>query len=182
MGRLYWLVATLLVAVVAHLGFVLFAPKLVMADKLDAIRQAAGEGALKVLTPEEQRAFIGQEDAGLVHALCLYDLDHGPVRIFAVVPRSYWSISIYSSAGDNFYSFNDRQADVDRLALLLKLEESVLAPGDDVDAVAPEGDTLEVLSPTSRGVAVFRALAAEPDERARMAEFLSRSSCAGPRN
>jgi len=179
MSRFYWIIAVLLVAVVTHLSFVLFAPKLVMADKLDAMRAFTGEASLKVLSPEDALRLVGPEEEGLVHAICVYDLAHGPVRIVTVIPPSYWSISIYSEGGDNFYSFNDRQADVDSLALLLKPAVRRLVPAEETEAVAPEGDTLEVLAPDERGVVVLRALASEPAERSRIAEILSRSSCAG---
>lgn len=177
-GRFYWVVATLLVAVVAHLSFVLFAPKLVMGDKLEAMRQAAGAG-LKVLAPEQSSQLIGPEEEALVHAICVYDLSEGPIRITTVIPAAYWSISIYSDSGDNFYSFNDRQAGVEQLALLLKQAKTELALSEEPETVAPEGDTLDVIAPDARGVVVLRALAGEPAERARIAETLARSSCAG---
>jgi len=182
-SRLYWLLATLLTAVVVHLSFVLFAPKLVMAERLQAIRAAVGDTSLKVLTPGQTLRLIGEEGEGLVHALCFYDLDNGPVMVTAVIPPSYWSISIYSASGDNFYSFNDRQADVGRLAILLRRDRTVVAEVDDgVGSEAPSGDTLEVFPPEPRGIVVFRALAGEAADRAGTAAELARSTCAPSRN
>ena len=180
-GRFYWLVATLLTAVVAHLSFVLFAPKLVMAERLEAIRQTAGGSSLKVLGRPDALRLIGEEDGALVHAVCVYDLSQGPMMVTALIPRSYWSISIYSASGDNFYSFNDRQADVERLALVLKPAEAQPVDEDAVETEAPSGDVLDVFPPDPRGVIVFRALAGEAPERAGMEAFLARSSCAPAR-
>lgn len=176
-GRAYWLIATLLTAAVVHLSFVLFVPKLVMAERLDALAQAAGGSSLKVLTRAETLRLVGEQDGALVHAVCVYDLARGPVLIKTLIPRSYWSVSIYSAAGDNFYSFNDRQADVERLEIRLKPRAAQPVDEEAVETEAPEGDTLEVFPPDDRGVVVFRALAGEASERAGVEAFLARSSC-----
>ncbi|MGE0210371.1 MAG: DUF1254 domain-containing protein [Parvibaculaceae bacterium] len=176
-GRGYWIVATLLMAAVVHLSFVLFAPKLVMAERLDALAETAGSSSLKVLTRAETLRLIGEEDGALVHAVCVYDLSQGSMLVTALIPRSYWSISIYSASGDNFYSFNDRQADVERLELRLKPAAAQPVDEEAVETQAPEGDTLEVFPPDNRGVVVFRALAGEAPERAGVEAFLARSSC-----
>lgn len=176
-GRFYWLIATLLTAVVVHLSFVLFAPKLVMAERLQAIAETAGDTSLKVLTRNDTLRLIGEEDGSLVHAVCVYDLSRGPLRVTALIPRSYWSISIYSASGDNFYTFNDRQADVERLELILKPAEAAPVDEEAIETQAPAGDTLEVFPPDDRGVIVFRALAGEAPERAGVEAFLARSSC-----
>lgn len=174
---LFWITAVLLLAVVVHLSYVLFVPGFEMRSKVDDIRRLAGGDGLVVLSREDGVRLMGPDGRWLVHALCIYDLAQGPVMITAAIPKSYWSMSIFSMRGDNFYSINDRQADVDRLSVLLKPAASQLVGDDEQEIDVPEGDTVAVEAPQPNGLVVMRALAAEPAQYGRIAKVLSGSSC-----
>ena len=117
-GRVFWVAATILLAIVVHLTYVLFAPGDSVQRKLQAMRTLAGVNSLKVLSANDSRTFLGGEGPGLVHAICLYDLGKGEVKAEAPIPHGYWSLSIYTSHGTNVYTLNDRQAQVDSLSLV----------------------------------------------------------------
>ena len=119
-GRVFWVAATILLAVVVHLTYVLFAPGNSVQRKLQGMRTLAGVNSLKVLSANDSRSFLSGEGPGLVHAICVYDLDNGEVKAEAPIPRGYWSVSIYTSHGTNVYTLNDRQAQVDFLSLTLR--------------------------------------------------------------
>src|SRR5262245_15456376 len=108
-GRVFWVAATILLAIVVHLSYVLFAPGDTVERKLQAMRAVAGVNSLKVLSASDSRNFLAGEGPGMVHAICVYDLDNGEVLAEAPIPRGYWSVSIYSSKGTNLYTLNDRQ-------------------------------------------------------------------------
>jgi uncharacterized membrane protein len=176
MSKLYWALVALLFALIVHLSYVLFIPRFEMRGKLDEIRSLAGSGRLRVLERDEGVRLMGAEARWFVHALCLYDLSRGPVMVTAVIPSTYWSMSMYSSRGDNFYSLNDRQAGIERVSVLLKPRRSELI---DIleESEVPQGDVIGVEAPASIGIVVMRALAAQPAEFRRVASVLGQSNC-----
>src|SRR5688572_15367475 len=59
--RMFWIAATLLLAIVVHLSYVLFAPGDTVERKLAALRGLAGVNSLKVLSAEDSRTLLGGE-------------------------------------------------------------------------------------------------------------------------
>lgn len=173
---LFWAVSILLLAGVVHLGYVLIVPHFEMRAKIEELRQLAGNAGLTVLSREDSMRLMGPDGRWLVHALCVYDLAEGPVTINAAVPNSYWSMAIYSAAGETFYSLNDRQAGIERVDLMIR-QPSAPATDDEEESAPPSQDTFTVRAPDPEGVVVMRALAPETAEYARTAEVLGRSSC-----
>jgi uncharacterized membrane protein len=175
---LYWTVAILLLAGTVHIGYVLFVPHIEMRSKLNELRGLADTGALTVLSREDSIRLMGPDGRWLVHALCIYDLADGPMTIVAAVPNSYWSMTMYSAGGDTFYSLNDRQAGVDRVALMLRQPTEPTPTDDELEQeVVPDEDTLTVRVPAATGLVVMRALAGEAAEYQRISQILAQSSC-----
>jgi uncharacterized membrane protein len=154
-GRVFWVAATILLAIVVHLTYVLFAPGDSVQRKLQAMRTLAGVNSLKVLSAEDSRTFLGGE---------------------APIPRGYWSLSIYTSHGTNVYTLNDRQAQVDSLSLVLRkanpLKESENPVG--VDSTL-EKIFIDLTEPT--GLIVMRAALPDEPARHRVEEELARARC-----
>jgi uncharacterized membrane protein len=174
---IFWTVCILLLAGAVHLGYVLIVPPIEMRAKIDELRQIAGDGELAVLSREDSVRLMGPDGRWLVHALCVYDLAKGPVRVEATVPNSYWSMAIYSAGGETFYSLNDRQAGVEQVDLMIR-QPGDQAPDEEEEELAPPtDDTFNVRAPHPVGVVVMRALADEAAEYDRAAEVLARSSC-----
>ena len=175
-GRVFWVAATILLAVVVHLTYVLFAPGDSVQRKLQGMRTLAGVNSLKVLSANDSRSVLGGEGPGLVHAICVYDLANGDVKAEAPIPRGYWSVCIYTSHGTNVYTLNDRQAQVDFLSLTLRKA----TPQRETDNPVGVDSTLEkifidVTEPT--GVIVMRAVLPEEPARGRVEEELARARC-----
>lgn len=173
---LFWTVAIVLLAGVVHLGYVLFVPHFEMRAKIDELRQLGGNGALTVLSREDSVRLMGPDGRWLVHALCIYDLAEGPLAITAVVPNAYWSMAIYSAAGEAFYSLNDRQAGIDRVDLMIR-QPSEPDPDEEEELTLPDADTVTVRAPDPIGLVVMRTLAREGAEYERASRILARSSC-----
>jgi uncharacterized membrane protein len=186
---LYWGSATLLIALVVHLGYVLFAP----APKLDQImtsfRDVVGVNRFKVLTREETDRLLPLEGPALVHAVCAFDITDRPARAELPIPSDYWSLSVITEDGRNAYLLNDRQAGVPALSLVLrrKAEEQrpAVAGGDTAEAeeaaaaIDPQSTAnriyIDLAQP--RGIVVLRALPRFPAERAEVEAELARSAC-----
>lgn len=184
---LYWASATLLIAVVVHLGYVLFAP----APKLDQImtsfQEVVGVNRFKVLTREETERLLPLEGPALVHAVCAFDITDRPARAELPIPSDYWSLSVITEDGRNAYLLNDRQAGVSALSLVLRRkaeqERPALADGDAAEeaaaAIDPQSTANRIYIDLAvpRGLVVLRALPRFPAERAEVEAELARSAC-----
>lgn len=172
----FWSISVLLLAAVVHLAYVLLLPSYEMRTKIDDIRRLVDSGDLTVLSREQGIQLLGPDGRWLVHALCIYDLSAGPVTVNAAVPDTYWSMSIYSAAGETFYSLNDRQAGLDQVRLVLR-QASDQEANEEQEAAVPGGETLTVRAPDRVGLIVMRALAGEAAQFAPISEVLAGSSC-----
>lgn len=177
MSKLYWLAVALLVGVVVHLSYVLFVPRIEMRGKIEEVQRVAANGALTVLGPDDSVRLVGPEGRWLVHALCVYDLSRGPVMVTGIIPSTYWSMSMYSSRGDSFYSLNDRQAGIAQVNVLLKPPKAELIGDLLEESEVPQGEVIAVEAPATTGLIVMRALAAEPAEYGRISTVMARSGC-----
>ena len=184
---LYWVSATALVALVAHLAYVLFAP----APKLDQImasfRDTVGVNSFRVLTPEETERLLPLEGPALVHAVCAFDIAARPIRTTLPIPSDYWSLSVITEDGRSAYLLNDRQAGVSSLSLVLRLragDAPAEAAGEGIEesAIDPQSTANQIFIDLAepRGVVVLRALPRFPAGRAEVERELARSVCDQP--
>lgn len=173
---IFWSLCVVLLAAVVHLGYVLLVPSYEMKTKIDDIRRLVDSRDLTVLSREQGVQLLGPDGRWLVHALCIYDLSAGPVMVSAAVPKTYWSMTIYSAAGETFYSLNDRQAGLDRVSIELR-QASDRESDDDAQTPMGGGETLTVRAPDRAGLVVMRALAGEAAQFGPISEVLAGSSC-----
>ncbi|WP_185983137.1 DUF1254 domain-containing protein [Aureimonas mangrovi] len=119
MGRLLLaLLVGLVGALIVHIGVIFAMPQVTENNAWARLSQAmppfratvvyAGGLSEAPLTPGGERfAFM---DPAFIAAACRFTIADGPVRLNAEAPRTFWSASIYSRAGDNLYSINERVA------------------------------------------------------------------------
>jgi uncharacterized membrane protein len=113
MKWLGWILATLAVAVVVHVGSVMALPHLIMVRTMTNIGRGGVNTMLYGKRPTAASRGVVRPSPDLLYATCLYDLDKagGAVRVHAEnMPDTYWSISMFDNQTDNFYVINDRQA------------------------------------------------------------------------
>lgn len=148
---LRWGIATILLAALVHLVAVYCFPTVMMSMAQRAIRNRVG-GANRIyhsppVTVKTNELVMQSPD--LLYSSCAYDLADGPVRIFARVPDTYWSLSLYQANTDNFFILNDRQVDGDRVEVVL-IGKGQGAPTDPKVRV--------ITAPTKKGVIALRSL------------------------
>ncbi|MBV9043951.1 MAG: DUF1254 domain-containing protein [Alphaproteobacteria bacterium] len=146
-----WLVATVLVAVVMHVGSVILIPRAIMARTMGVIAGRIGMNKM-AYAPRPSAAARGvvRPSPDLLYSTCVYDLDAagGAVRVHASgMPKTYWSVSLFDANTDNFYVINDRKAKGDGVDFV------IVAPGAAADTKLPV-----VVAPTNRGLVLFRTL------------------------
>ena len=178
-GRLFWFTTALLLGLAVHIAYILFVPRSQMDAKMAAFTALAGVNRLAVIEPAALTSVIPEADPWFAHAVCVFDLASGPVRIGAHIPDGYWLISLFAPNGDSFYSLNDRQAGVRNLDLVVTDRQSGRADEASLGAELAGGNAIVVRSPSRRGLALLRARVEMPALRARFTTDLAASTC-GP--
>ena len=93
-------------------------------------------------------------------SICRYDLSRGALKFSMPISQAYTSVSFYTRSDVAYYAINDRAAGrrVIELDLMTAAQRADLPENEDITAA----DRLIVTSPTTTGLIVIRALAAEP--------------------
>lgn len=146
-----WLGAFALIAVLVH-GFSVYAvPRVIMARAMARIAPVGGLNHMgHGQRPTARSRGVVRPSPDLLYSTCAYDLDAagGAVRVHATgMPKTYWSVSVFDAATDNFHVVNDRKAGGDSVDFV------IIAPGAFVDTKLPV-----VVSPSNKGLALVRTL------------------------
>ncbi|MDX8512300.1 DUF1254 domain-containing protein [Mesorhizobium captivum] len=108
-------------------------------------------------------------------AACRFDLADGLVRIRAPGDVPFWSASVYDRNGHNIYSFNDHNANGE------KLDAVVLTPAQMIDVRRDLPEELQgaifVEAPIEEGILVVRAFVPDDSWKPIVSRFLEQSAC-----
>ena len=177
-SRTFWGIFTLLVAVAAHLSYILFVPSSQLKAKMSEIAEANGINTLAIGTPGSPTHSLAEYPSELVYAVCPFDLTSGPQRIRATVPEQYWSLEVYNARGGTIYTLNDQQAPRRQFSLYLSEDDpEPQAIVNAANSLGSSANSITVLTGTQTGVVEIRSAAASPLEAARSMEALGSTSC-----
>jgi len=143
-----------LTAILAHVVVVALIPQLIMSAYFAKVESAGFEVNKIYHNPPINASFrnVVLPCPDFLFSYCFYDLSKGNVLVKAEVPEgTYWSISFYDSATNNFFTLNDR--DVGKEARILLVKE--------VDGMK-EMDATVVKAKSEKGLILFRIFI--PDE------------------
>src|SRR4029079_2679806 len=114
-------------------------------------------------------------DPAFAIAICRYDLADGPLKLTGPVSQAYTSGSFYTRNEVAYYDINDRSAGrkVIELDLMTEAQHNALPEDEEITAA----DRLIIDSPTSTGLIVMKALAAEPGLMAQAQASLAAANC-----
>jgi uncharacterized membrane protein len=114
-------------------------------------------------------------DPAFAVAVCRYDLSSGPIKLKVPVSQAYTSVSFYTRNELAYYAINDRSAGkkVIELDLMTEAQHNDLPEDEDITAA----DRLIIDAPTTTGLIVMKALAAEPGLMPLARASLEASSC-----
>jgi uncharacterized membrane protein len=165
-----WVAATLIVAALAHTGTVWALPRVLMA------RALARMGASNVMhyseRPTASSRTVVRPNPDMLYAACPFDLSKGPVKLTARVAHStYWSVSAYDAATNNFFVRNDQQIAGDSIAVVA-LRRGMKLP--------PLGGATEqaiLISPTERGLFLVRLLIDDDSHLAALQAIQHQATC-----
>ncbi|MDE1173848.1 MAG: DUF1254 domain-containing protein [Parvibaculaceae bacterium] len=170
-AALSWIFATLMLSVIIHIITIHTIPYAVMHRAMSRMSENAG-GVNKPSFPPAPTATsrgVVRPSPDLLYVACVYDVDKNPVRFTGLVPDGYWSLSFFADNSDNFYAIDDRKLPSKSVDVLLASEDQEVQPH--------PGETL-VISPSDKGVALFRFLVTGPAAREAMDKLRHQSGCA----
>lgn len=169
------IVAGILGAVIVHVVTILLLP--VYAGPPAWVEELAGSGeGMKVMPP----ALPGQEalpmaDPAMAYATCVFDLSGGPVRLTALLPDDFWSLSVLDRDGRILYSLNDRSAGRSPVDLLLV--RSIDLPALRSEPPEPIDQAAVIDLPVDRGLVLMRAFVSGPSARPLVEAALAGARC-----
>jgi uncharacterized membrane protein len=173
---LFTIIAGVLLGGIVHLVSVLALPRIATQDaysRLTPMTKLNTVSALPLADPNN--APMPFMDPAFAVAICRYDLSGGPIKLAVPVSQSYTSVSFYTRNELAYYAINDRSAGrkVIELDLMTEAQHSELPEDEDVTAA----DRLIIDAPTSTGLIVLKALAAEPGLMPQAQASLAAASC-----
>jgi uncharacterized membrane protein len=173
---LFAIVGGVVLGGIVHLVSVLALPRIATQDAYSRIEPISKVNAVTPLPPTEPaNSLLPFMDPAFAMAVCRYDLSTGPIKLTVPVSQSYTSVSFYSRSDVAYYAINDRSAGrrVIELDLMTEAQHAELPEDEDVTAA----DRLIIDSPTSTGLIVMKALAAEPGLMQQAQSSLAASNC-----
>jgi len=167
---LFWIAATILIAMVVHLGSIYLLPHFVMTRALGRI------GAANTMhvghRPDSSSRAVVRPSPDILYATCPYDLSKGPLRVTAPVPHaSYWSVSAFDSSTNNFFVKNDREITGNSLELIAVKRGQVWPPLDNAL------ERIILFSPTETGLILFRAVIDDDKHLPALSALLHQARC-----
>ncbi|WP_315719293.1 MULTISPECIES: DUF1254 domain-containing protein [unclassified Bradyrhizobium] len=173
---LFTVVVGVLLGGVVHLVSVLALPRI---STQDAYSRLTPMTKLNAVTPlplaDPGNSPMPFMDPAFAMAICRYDLSEGPLKLTVPVSQAYTSVSFYTRNEIAYYAINDRSAGkrVIELDLMTETQHEDLPEDEEVTAA----DRLIIDSPTTTGLIVLKALAAEPGLMPQAQATLAAASC-----
>lgn len=163
-----WVGAALVIAVIVHVGTVSAIPQFIMSTALPRMGtvNAIHHG---VRVDSDSRGVV-RPSPDLLYSSCPYDLSKGPLLVRATIPAgTYWSVSAFDENTDNFFVRNDRQSRSRTIEFIVTgplPSNTPLPPRDEI-----------VLSPTLKGLILFRTLVSDDNDLARVDAVRRQATC-----
>jgi len=173
---LMWIIGGVLLGGIVHLATVLAMPRTASEDAYSRLVPLAPVNKIVLLPePTPKAAVMPFMDPAFATAVCRYDLTSGSIKLNVPLSGAYTSVTFYTRDSVAYYAINDRAAGrrAIELDLMTAQQHEQLPEEEDVTAA----DRLIIDSPSSRGLIVLRALAAEPEFMPMVRRALAAAQC-----
>ena len=177
-GTALFVLGGLMLAGIIHIVTVLLVPHYAVNDAWAEMRSLGRAGTFHTIPLSEAGSgSLTSLDPRVLHAVCRFSLEDGPVRITAALLSDYWSIAIFDRRGRNAYSVNDRAADGSELDLTVitpvQMAQIRQNPPESMDS------SIVIELPISEGFALIRAFVADETMLPQVEAALDTADCAG---
>jgi uncharacterized membrane protein len=170
------IVAGVILGGIVHLVSVLALPRIASHDAYSRLTPMTEQNAVTALpSADPSSSPMPFMDPAFAMAICRYDLSTGPLKLTVPVSQAYTSVSFYTRNEIAYYAINDRSAGkkVIELDLMTEAQHNELPEDEEVTAA----DRLIIDSPSTTGLIVLKALAAEPGLMPQAQASLAAASC-----
>lgn len=127
MKRSFWVLLSLVLAVVVHLAYMLYEPTRNFEKTLQALTKGERKSSFQILTPQQQSTLLPFATANDVVGVCFYDLRRGAIKIDGQAPSGFWNFSVFTSRGRQVYDLNDTQVETRHFVVELKPAAGLLS-------------------------------------------------------
>jgi uncharacterized membrane protein len=164
-----WIGAAIAIAVIVHVASVYALPHFIMNRAMTAM------GVVNTIhhgkrADSDSRGVV-RPSPDLLYSTCPFDLSKGPLRVRATIPSgTYWSVSAFDDGTNNFFARNDRQSHARTIQFV------VVGPGPSNVPLPPHDEI--VISPTDKGLILFRTLVDDENDLARVDAIRRQATCA----
>jgi uncharacterized membrane protein len=166
-----WIVLTLAIATAVHVGSIYAIPYAAMG--LVTSRMGNPNTMHQQSRPTAASRLVVRPSPDLLYSACSYDLSNGPIEVKAVIPAgTYWSVSGFDNATNNWFVRNDREMAGPNLDL-------VIAPPGSSSSNPPSAQRIVAVSPSMQGLILIRTLINDENQFQTIDQARRRSSC-GP--
>jgi uncharacterized membrane protein len=173
----FTIIAGILLGGVVHLVSVLALPRIATQDAYSRLTPITTLNAvIQLPAADPANTLMPYLDPALAVAVCRYDLSGGPLKLTVPVSQAYTSVSFYTRNELAYYAINDRSAGkkVIELDLMTEPQHNELPEDEEITAA----DRLIIDSPSTTGLIVMKALAAEPGLMPQAQATLAAATCA----
>jgi uncharacterized membrane protein len=168
--------AAILLGGIVHLSTVLAMPQAAKQDAYARLTPLTPVNKMVPLAaPTAEAEVMPFMDPAFATAVCRYDLSGGALKLVAPVSQAYTSVTFYTRKSIAYYAINDRAAGRRTIELDLMTPEQHAEVPEEEDVTA--ADRLIIDSPTTVGLIVVRALAAEPGLMPTARQTLASATC-----
>ena len=165
-----WIAATIAVAVLVHVVTIYALPRRIMARTLR--RMGPPNTIHFAKRPDETSRGVVRPSPDLLYSACPFDLSKGPLKITASVPHStYWSVSGFDAATNNFFVRNDQQISGDSIEII------ALRPGMPLPPLDAAPVRVIVFVPSNKGLFLFRLLINDEKQQPALDALRRQASC-----
>ncbi|WFU78642.1 DUF1254 domain-containing protein [Bradyrhizobium sp. CIAT3101] len=174
----FTILAGVVLGLVVHLVSVLALPRIATQDAYSRLTPMTKLNSVTQLPlADPNTSPMPFMDPAFALAICRYDLSGGAIKLTVPVSQAYTSVSFYTRNEIAYYAINDRSAGkkVIELDLMTQAQHDALPEDEEVTAA----DRLIIDSPSTTGLIVMKALAAEPGLMPQAQATLQAATC-GP--
>lgn len=170
------IIAGVLLGAIVHIAIVLRIPAVARNDAFSRYALLGANGEAQVIPYDDARMPGMGDDPAVARGVCAFNLEDGPVGVIMPSSGLVQTLSVHDRSGRIVYSLTDRAAVRGAVSLTImtaaQQEERRLTRTDD-----PDHDIIDVVSPSTRGLAVIRAVAASPAWRTRADKAVTSVTC-----
>jgi len=163
---------------IIHIAVVLLVPLYATRDAWAEMGQFGRDGVFHILPrPAPGAEPIAGLDPRMIHTVCRFSLENGPVRITASLPDEFWSIAIFDRRGRNIYSLNDRAAERAELDVAIITPVQMAQLRQDPPAALETAIVVEV--PIEEGFALIRVFVGDDSLLPEAEAAIRTADCSG---